>query len=158
MALTKLSGTSSTVAKPRSVRVLYVEDEDQNWEIAQLSLRDRYTLERAKDSKEAFAKLRTGAFAAILMDIQLAGSDLNGIEITQVLRGGYQGKIPEYAVGYTLRDTPIIFVTAYNARYTKEELMAYGGNDLLPKPVDFMRLALSISKYLVRQVSRVAVA
>ena len=48
-------------------------------------------------------------------------------------------------------DLPVIFVTAYNARYTREELIDAGGNDLIPKPVDFTRLALTMTRLILRR-------
>ncbi len=156
MALQKLTtngGGNNSSGAPRRQSLLYVEDEDQNWEIAELSLRDRYLMSRAKSSREAFRMLEERAFDVILMDIQLAGSELNGIEITQVLKGLFPGsldKLPLYAQKQRT-DSPIIFVSAYNARYSKEELISAGGADLIPKPVDFTRLALAISRHLMRQ-------
>ena len=69
--------------------VLYVEDEDVNWEVAELSLRSKFNLTRAKTAQEAFRLLTTKTFRFILMDIQLGGSDFNGIEITQILKGRF---------------------------------------------------------------------
>lgn len=130
--------------------VLYVEDEDVNWEVAEFSLRAKFNLTRARTAEEAFNILRSKRFNLILMDIQLMGSELNGIEITEILRGRYTKIIPDYAEGVTAEDTKIIFVTAYSARYGKEELKASGGDDLMTKPVDFTRLSLVMSRMVAR--------
>ena len=129
--------------------VLYVEDEDVNWEVAELSLRSKFSLTRAKTAQEAFRLLATKTFDLILMDIQLMGSDFNGIEITQILKGRFNQAIPEYAQGITAPNTKIIFVTAYSARYGKE-LIEAGGDDLMTKPVDFTRLSLVMSRMMAR--------
>ena len=130
--------------------VLYVEDEDVNWEVAELSLRSKFNLTRAKTAQEAFGLLATKTFDLILMDIQLMGSDFNGIEITQILKGRFDQAIPEYAQGITAPNTKIIFVTAYSARYGKKELIEAGGDDLMTKPVDFTRLSLVMSRMMAR--------
>ena len=130
--------------------VLYVEDEDVNWEVAELSLRSKFSLTRAKTAQEAFRLLATKTFDLILMDIQLMGSDFNGIEITQILKGRFDQAIPEYAQGITAPNTKIIFVTAYSARYGKKELIEAGGDDLMTKPVDFTRLSLVMSRMMAR--------
>ena len=130
--------------------VLYVEDEDVNWEVAELSLRSKFNLTRAKTAQEAFRLLATKTFDLILMDIQLMGSDFNGIEITQILKGRFDQAIPEYAQGITAPNTKIIFVTAYSARYGKKELIEAGGDDLMTKPVDFTRLSLVMSRMMAR--------
>jgi len=132
-------------------KILYVEDEDTNWEVTQLSLRDKFSLQRASTAAEAFACLTKEKFDLILMDIQLSGSDLNGIEITQSLRGLLSNGVPKYARNVDCQGARIIFVTAYSARYTKEELIEAGGDDLITKPVDFTRLSLAISRLLVRE-------
>ena len=136
----------------RSYSLLYVEDEDTNWEVAEVTLRDRYTLSRAKTAREALQLLSQNSYDAILMDIQLSGSELNGIQLTQLLRGKFAGTIPLSAQSLGNKNTPVIFVTAYNARYSKEELMAAGGDDMIPKPVDFTRLALAIAKLVIRRM------
>ena len=157
MALKKIIGRaqsrpganrSDDLAKPP---ILYVEDENTNWEITSLSLSDRYHVTRAKNSQEAFDLISSRQFDVILMDIQLMGSDLSGIEITQLLKGlTTNSKLP-YTKGITLKNTPIIFVTAYSARYTKQDLVQAGGDDLITKPVDFTRLTLAMSRLMVRK-------
>ncbi len=132
--------------------ILYVEDEDANWEVTLLALRDKYTLRRAADARLAFEMLRAYAFDIILMDIQLSGSDLDGIEITQALRGTYTGRLPAYARGFTLPTIPIIFVTAYSARYVKDELLRAGGNDMISKPVSMVSLSLAITRLVARTI------
>jgi len=132
-------------------QILYVEDENTNWEIASLSLSDRYRVTRAKNSQEAFQLINDNKFEVILMDIQLMGSDLNGIEITQVLKGITNNPELAYTRGVKLEATPIIFVTAYSARYTKQDLVQAGGDDLITKPVDSTRLSLAMSRLMVRK-------
>lgn len=134
----------------RTQSLLYVEDEDTNWEVAELALRDEFALERARSAEEAFQRLGKKKYDLILMDIQLSGSSLSGIEVTQILKGRYKGDVPAYAEGVRCEQTPIIFVTAYTARYDKKHLVEQGGDDLIAKPVDFVRLSLAISRLLVR--------
>ena len=153
MKLTRFSNTGpdgSSSGSPKQT-VLYVEDEDVNWEVTEFSLRSRFSLTRAKSASEAFSILKNRTFDLILMDIQLMGSDLNGIEITQVLRGLYDGPAPDYTQGVSAGEARIIFVTAYSARYGKQELLEAGGDDLMTKPVDFTRLSLVMSRMVVRE-------
>lgn len=155
MALKEFLGTSEPEAAPNRPRlsVLYVEDEDVNWEVALLHLEGKYLLTRATTSREAFDFLAQNKYHVILMDIQLGGSDLNGIEITQILRGTYDKPLP--AQGYDVRvDTPIIFMTAYAARYPREELLMFGGDDLLVKPVNFVAVASVISRVILKSLQK----
>lgn len=136
-------------------RILYVEDEDLNWEVTLARLEHRYQLVRAKDAREAFELLKHNEFEGILMDIQLHGSDMSGIEITEVIRGLYRGVPPGYARNFKpLIDTPILFVTAYTARYSRDELIQSGGNDLIAKPVDFTHLSLSLARAFVKSIRK----
>lgn len=133
--------------------VLYVEDEEANWDVARHALRAKYKLIRACDAREAFQKMEEHPIDLILMDIQLAGSDLNGIELAQAIRGTLDlHRLPAYARTLLPRKTPIIFVTAYQARYTEAQLKDFGGNDLVTKPVDLMKLNLVMTRLLLRNI------
>ncbi|MBN2194857.1 MAG: response regulator [Polyangiaceae bacterium] len=130
-------------------RILYVEDEDANWEVTQLSLRGRFELTRARNSREACERVGERAFDLILMDIQLAGSDLSGIELTEALTGRRTEGLPSYAAGVRV-EMPIVFVTAYSSLYSRGELLAGGAQELISKPVDFTHLLMVISRLMVK--------
>lgn len=136
-------------------RVLYVEDEDANWEVTQLSLRGKYELVRARTSREVFERVSEQAFDLILMDIQLAGSDLSGIAVAEALTGRRTEGLPSYACGIRA-SAPIVFVTAYSSLYSREDLIASGAQELITKPVDFARLLMVISRLMVRGTLAVA--
>ncbi|MRI91368.1 response regulator [Aggregicoccus sp. 17bor-14] len=135
--------TGGAPARAPLPRILYVEDEDENWELAQLWLEERFELVRAKDAESTCRAVRqaAGALRAVLMDIQLAGSALDGIQLTRLLRGALpREQLPPYALDLPRVDAPIFFVTAYGGRYRESELREAGGTRLLPKPVDFEAL------------------
>ena len=144
------SGHATQSGQPKMF-VLYVEDEDLNWEIASPSLSEKYNLQRARDAREAINLIKRVKFDCILMDIQLVNSDLDGIQLTQVLRGKYAGNTPEFCrdLPTWVSNVPIIFVTAYTARYSREDLVTgSGGSELMGKPVNFVALALTISRLI----------
>lgn len=130
-------------------RILYVEDEDANWEVTQLSLRGKYELVRARSAEEAFQLIPNGSFDLILLDIQLKGSGLNGIEMCEVLTGRRTTNLPEFAREARF-DGPIVFVTAYAALHSREELKVSGARDLISKPVDFTHLLMVLSRIMVQ--------
>jgi len=127
-------------------RVLYVEDEDINWEIAQHELSDKYELSRAMTAREAFGLISLNTYDLILLDIQLSGSDIDGIKVARLLKGQPVADPPAYSRGVRAEETPIIFVTGYTARYPREELIAAGGAEMIAKPVDFTRLPLVMAR------------
>ena len=155
MTMSRFKGAPQKPPTPQSTtqrpRILYVEDDDVVWEVAELALRNEYQLTRAKNAKEAFEVLSKETFETILMDIYLSNSDLDGIQITQVLKGRALAA-PAYAAGITTPNTPIIFVTAYTARYSEKELLDAGGDDCIWKPIDFIGLSLAISRVRVRRL------
>jgi len=131
--------------------LLYVEDEEENWHITQVRLRDRYHLVRAADDQEAcrLAHSVGSKLYAILMDIQLKGSKLDGIQLCRLFKGKLspeqRAELPPYAQGVPELQAPLFFVTAYGARYQEEELKAAGATWLITKPVDFVRLTLALA-------------
>lgn len=133
-------------------RVLYVEDEDINWEIAQHELEGRFDITRATSPREAFALLARQRFHLILLDIQLSGSDIDGVAMAKLLKGRYPGPTPDYAFGVRAENTPIIFVTAYTTLYPRDKALAAGGDDIIAKPVDFTRLSLAVARVWGRGV------
>ena len=130
-------------------KILYVEDEDPNWQVTELHLRGKYDLRRAVDSAEAFAAIEREHFDLILLDVQLSGSELDGIQICRAIRSGIR---PGVAGQQAILKTPIVFVTAYSARYDKPFLIDAGGDDVITKPVDYTRLLLVSSRLLVRSL------
>ena len=152
MALRKISGRTEDKARlAQRPRVLYVEDEDTNWEVAEHALRGGYDLMRARNAQETFAALERERFDLVLMDIQLSGSDLSGIDITKVLRGMPLARAATYD-GVRLPTTPIVFVTAYGSLYSREHLLAAGGTDMVAKPVCFPAMSLLMSRLIARRV------
>lgn len=122
--------------------VLYVEDNDDNWGVAEMRLGKIYRLLRASTDRQACELLtkHAGELYVVLMDIELQGSALDGVALTKLLRGRLPGdEKPPYARSVQPSEVPIIFVTAYHTDLTGE-LEGAGGNLVIPKPVEFMRL------------------
>ena len=142
---------------PRKELLLYVEDDDDNWQVARLRLRGGYDVLRAANSKEACALLseHASSLSAILMDIELRDSELNGIQLTQLIRGKTTiVGLPVYARSVPQLSTPIIFVTAHGARYSDTHLMLAGCDKVIAKPVDFGALNVALTQLHLSRVAR----
>jgi len=129
--------------------VLYVEDELPNWEVVELRLGKRFSLQWAKSSEEACDRVRAqnGEFLAILMDIQLSGSALDGLQLTRTLRGKTDPATrPAFARDLPKVTCPIFFVTAYGNLYSGAQLTEAGADGWMPKPVDFLKLVMLLSR------------
>ena len=61
--------------------------------------------------------------------------------------------IPPEARDFKYDDTPVVFVTAYASRYSKETLLnKAAADDVITKPVDFTRLRLVTSRLIVKDL------
>ena len=134
--------------------ILYVEDNFENRHTAKINLERKYNLLFAVNDREACDMfIRYGdRLALILMDIELQDSALNGMELCRLVRGTLDRKkdIP-YAQNVPLLKIPIIFVTAYANVYQKAQILLSGGNDIIDKPVDFVTLEMTMTKYHLSQ-------
>ena len=143
----------------KSELLLYVEDDDDNWEVASYRLRDSYELVRAMNAEDACKVIRARhtEISVILMDIELRGSDLNGVELIQLLRGNaaqVTNCIPAYARNLPFVSKPVIYVTAHARQFTNVELLLTGAEKVLPKPIDFADLRTVLSELLAARKGR----
>jgi CheY-like chemotaxis protein len=137
--------------------VLYVEDNDDNWHVAQLRLSDGYELVRAANAREAcrVVAARNAELTAVLMDIELRGSELNGLDLVELMRGRRpRNGVPEFARDLPVLTVPILFVTAHGAKYADDRLLAIGADKVISKPVDFGALSLALTHLHLTSAAR----
>ncbi|MET0286794.1 MAG: response regulator [Polyangiales bacterium] len=136
---------------PRSKPViLYVEDDEDNWDVAALRLGPHYELLHAASAERACAMLREHGhrLQLIMMDIELRGSDLSGTELAQLWRGHLPATttLPAYARDLPAVTRPILFVTAHSTQHDLVKLMLSSGEQVISKPVDFKELMTALAK------------
>jgi CheY-like chemotaxis protein len=152
----KKIGIATTVtARPKKLPlVLYVEDNDDNWHVTELRLGRSYDLVRAKTDREACRILaQPHKLYAILMDVELGGSQLNGIQLTKLIRGALGDReLPDYARSVPLLEVPVLFVTAYGDAYPRSDLLACGADDVLGKPINFTKMNLALANLYINRV------
>ena len=125
-------------------RILLVEDNDINREFAtELLLSEGMTVEEAINGEEAVLKARTGAYDAVLMDIQMPVMD--GLEATRQIRAlaGTPG-------GERFATLPIIAMTALAMAGDAEKTRAAGMNDHVTKPVNPELLMAALARWVRR--------
>ena len=136
--------------------VLYVEDDADTFKLAQLRLQNRYeVINAATDRQACEALIKHGdQLYAVLMDIELQGSLLDGLALVKAVRGiTPRNALPAWAEGLpTLPHVPIIVMTAYVTRYTESDVKAVGATHFLSKPIDFMRLNLALAQANIQSV------
>jgi two-component system, cell cycle response regulator DivK len=117
-------------------RILYIEDNDQNFYLVQFILsNDGYEVVRARDGNEGIDLATTIISDLILLDIQLPVMD--GYSIANELR-----KKPE------LTKTPIIALTSYAMAGDREKALAAGCNGYIEKPINPKIFSKQIARYL----------
>lgn len=117
--------------------VLLAEDDRVNQLLAQKLLTKMGCSVRAvENGREAVAALRTEAFDAVIMDIQMP--EMDGIEATKAIRRGEAGD--------DRKDIPIIAMTAYAMSGDKEAFLDVGMDDYVSKPIDVENLRNALKK------------
>ena len=118
------TGREQSVVEPAGGRVLLVEDNRINQEVAGEILRDAgYRIDLADNGERALEAARRVRYAAVLMDVQMPKMD--GYEASRRIR-----EDPRYA------EVPIIALTAHALEGDRDRCIAAGMNDYVAKPID----------------------
>jgi Response regulators consisting of a CheY-like receiver domain and a winged-helix DNA-binding domain len=126
----------STVLNQTSRRVLVVEDNPDNQQLATWILEDHGFKATCVDSaEEGLELLEISRFDIVLMDISLPGMD--GKEATRKIR-----QSPHLA------KLPVLALTAHAVHGEREDILASGVNGLATKPVDETELIALINSLL----------
>ena len=116
----------------RQIQVLLVEDDEISAQAARTMLeRLGCRVDTASSGGEAIQLFRDGTYDLILMDWQMPQMD--GLETTARIRRMPQGRV-----------TPIVGTTASMSR---QECLAAGMNDVMPKPFLFTTLKQGLAKW-----------
>ena len=117
-------------------RILAVDDDPMNLEVAQLLLADSgLIVDTAENGEQAINKSKASAYALILMDMQMPV--LNGLQATRAIR-----EIPE------CKNTPILAMTANAFDEDKARCFEAGMNDFTVKPIDPKELFSTMLRWL----------
>jgi signal transduction histidine kinase/DNA-binding response OmpR family regulator/HAMP domain-containing protein len=109
--------------KESNPMLLVIEDNLDNFETVNALLRDKYHIIGAKDGTEGIEKAKTLKPDLILLDISLPGVD--GFTVLNELRKNK-----------ALQNVPVIVLTARAMKGDREELLNYGFDGYISKPID----------------------
>jgi DNA-binding NtrC family response regulator len=114
--------------------LLIVDDESLVCEsLKEMLSLEGYTVDAVPDGAAALAKIKEDRYQLIISDIRMPG--LNGIELLKELKG----RAP---------DTAIIFITGHGHIEGAVEAIKLGAYDYIAKPIDDLRLKVSIKHAL----------
>ena len=130
-----------TVAPGHRARVLIVEDNAVNQEVARAMLTELgCSIRLASDGREALAALRDEAFDLVFMDCQMP--EMDGFEAVRRFRASA-------ATGYATRaDVPIVALTANALAGDAERCLETGFTDYLAKPVRREQLDAALTRWI----------
>ncbi|MBI5416378.1 response regulator [Candidatus Poribacteria bacterium] len=115
--------------------ILIVEDNPDNLLIVSTILKEfGYDFISTMDGNEAIKIARKNMPGIILMDIQLPG--ISGLEVTKIIK--YDN---------TMKDIPIIAMTAKAMKGDRENILAAGCDDYISKPINPLELKKIIDKW-----------
>jgi len=125
----------------KGIKVLLVEDNELNMEIAKTLLEDNgIIVDTAENGKIAFDKFLDApddAYDAILMDVMMP--EMNGLETTRAIRGCYKDNA---------KTIPIIAMTANAYDEDIKKTMDAGMNEHISKPIEINVVLKALSKYV----------
>ena len=105
-----------------SARIAVVEDNPDNRLLVQAILDDEYDIVEFESGTDAVEGLAAAAPQLVLLDISLPGMD--GTEVLTWIRGHE-----------TLKDLPVIALTAHAMAGDREKYLSAGFNDYVTKPI-----------------------
>lgn len=111
--------------------ILICEDEPALRELVRASLDGDYEFVEASDGYMALQLARELVPDAVILDLMLPG--LGGLEVLGELRADER-----------LAGTPVLVITAWSE--TREDLVAAGADEFLPKPFDPDQLRIKLEK------------
>ena len=132
----RLLESSATIAGLRGAKILLVEDNEINQELALELLRSNgLEVAVANNGVEALSQLTASDFDGVLMDCQMP--EMDGYEATRKIRQQQQ---------YT--DLPIIAMTANAMAGDREKVLAVGMNDHIAKPINVNTMFNTMAKWI----------
>ena len=128
--------TFGQLATIKGARILLVEDNDLNQEVAIELLRDAgFVVDLAEDGQIALNKVRSADYDLVLMDMQMPVMD--GVTATREIRKEERFK-----------DMPVVAMTANAMQGDRERCLAAGMNDHVAKPIEPEDLWKALLKWI----------
>jgi len=120
-------------------RVLVVDDQEQNVRLVKqvLAMERCYIVDGAADGDEAFEKLKSESYDALLTDWLMP--NMNGAELIKRVRSEFTS--PPY----------IMMITAIQSSQAKESILEIGADEFISKPLRMKEFTLTLKEGLARR-------
>ena len=119
-------------ATPNGIRLLIVDDNDDNRDMLERRLRRRgYEVHAVASGTEALDAIDNTRFHAVLLDVMMPG--LNGLEVLQYLRRSFSKE-----------ELPVLMATARADSEHVIEALRLGANDYLTKPINIQEVTAAL--------------
>lgn len=123
------------------VRVLLVEDNEQNMELASFLLEEAaMEVWRAAGPEDALRELARGRPDIVLLDMNLAGQD--GLSLVAAVRRAHGA------------DVPVVALTAHAMRGDRERFLDGGCNGYITKPIQTKTFVAEVTAHLAPRRER----
>lgn len=119
-------------------RLLYVEDSPQNRDVVRRYLRGLYEVLEAEDGEHGLQMAERERPELVIMDLSLPRMD--GFEAIRRIRGTA-----------SLRDMPVLVLTAHASREDEQRARSVGGDAFLTKPVERDVLIAALDRLRARR-------
>jgi len=143
-----LAGDRLPATVLKGLRILVVDDNELNREVASMMLAQDHLVATANNGLEALAAVADQDFDVILMDVQMP--EMDGLTATAIIRAlergeTVAGKLPEsqrQRLGRKIsgRHLPIIAMTAHAMSEDQQRCLAAGMDEYISKPFQYDRL------------------
>jgi signal transduction histidine kinase/CheY-like chemotaxis protein/HAMP domain-containing protein len=124
-----------SLSKPGKAVILVIEDNPDNMETVKALLADNYEIAEATNATEGITKARTQAPDLILLDISLP--EMDGYAVFDIIRKDD-----------LTRQIPVVALTAKAMKGDREELISYGFDGYISKPIDNILMHQTINTLL----------
>jgi len=121
--------------KDAKTKLLVIEDNRDNLEVVNALLQDKHEITSAVTGAEGIEKAKTFNPDLILLDISLPGID--GFAVLKELKKDDE-----------LQNVPVIALTARAMKGDREELLNYGFDDYISKPIDSVEFEKTINTWI----------
>ena len=138
--------TAGQLSSIKGARILLVEDNELNQEVATELLRDvGFAVDLAENGQVALDKIRATDYDIVLMDMQMPVMD--GLTATREIRKEERFK-----------DLPVVAMTANAMQGDRDRCMAAGMNDHVAKPIEPEDLWKALLKWIKPRLAEVTAA